>query len=154
MMCMYSRVQMHTQIYSWKLGPGFVLLAKVCPWLIWFCFWSSKGESVHHFFHSQPQTSQHLGQFHSSAKHLPFNQAKSAASLCRNRQTDKQTNRQTDKQTNRQTDKQTNRQTHKQTNRQSRRQSPLLWSFSHHNRNCTGVNRKLTFLSPQMFTVL
>jgi hypothetical protein len=24
---------MHTHIYSWKLSPGFVLLAKVCPWL-------------------------------------------------------------------------------------------------------------------------
>ncbi len=23
---------MHTHIYSWKLGPGFVLLTKVCPW--------------------------------------------------------------------------------------------------------------------------
>jgi hypothetical protein len=23
---------MHTHIYSLKLGPGFILLAKVCPW--------------------------------------------------------------------------------------------------------------------------
>jgi len=26
-------MQMHTHIYSLKLSPGFVLLAKFCPWL-------------------------------------------------------------------------------------------------------------------------
>ncbi len=32
MMCMYLSMWMHTHIYSWKLSPGLVLLAKVCPW--------------------------------------------------------------------------------------------------------------------------
>ncbi len=31
MMCIYSSMWMHTHIYTWKLGLGFVLLAKVCP---------------------------------------------------------------------------------------------------------------------------
>ncbi len=32
MLHMLSCIRMHTHIYSWKLSPGFVLLAKVCPW--------------------------------------------------------------------------------------------------------------------------
>jgi hypothetical protein len=36
MMYMQSCIQMHTNIYSWKLGLGFVLLAKVCPWALFF----------------------------------------------------------------------------------------------------------------------
>ncbi len=32
MMCMYLSMWTHDHIYSWKLGPGLVLLAKVCPW--------------------------------------------------------------------------------------------------------------------------
>ncbi len=30
---MYSSMCMHNHIYSWKLSPSLVLLAKVCPWL-------------------------------------------------------------------------------------------------------------------------
>ncbi len=33
MMCMYSSMWMHGHIYSWKLGPGLILLAEVCPWI-------------------------------------------------------------------------------------------------------------------------
>ncbi len=33
MMCTYASMWTHTHVYSWKLGPGFVLLAKVCQWL-------------------------------------------------------------------------------------------------------------------------
>jgi hypothetical protein len=33
MMWMYLSMWTHAHIYSWKLGPGLVLLAKVCPWL-------------------------------------------------------------------------------------------------------------------------
>jgi hypothetical protein len=32
MMCMYLSMLTHTHINSWKLNPGLILLAKVCPW--------------------------------------------------------------------------------------------------------------------------
>ncbi len=32
----------HTHIYSWKLGPGLVLLANVCPCFNWFWYSISK----------------------------------------------------------------------------------------------------------------
>jgi hypothetical protein len=31
MMCTYSSTRTHAHVCSWKLGPGFVLLAEVCP---------------------------------------------------------------------------------------------------------------------------
>jgi len=35
MMYTYSSMSWtHAHIYSWKLGPGLVLLAKVCPWSV------------------------------------------------------------------------------------------------------------------------
>ncbi len=34
MMCMYLSMWTHSRIYSWKLGPGLILLAKVCPWFL------------------------------------------------------------------------------------------------------------------------
>jgi hypothetical protein len=34
MMCINSSIWMHAHIYSWKLSPGLVLLAKVIPWTV------------------------------------------------------------------------------------------------------------------------
>jgi len=33
MVLIYLATWTHAHIYSWKLGPGLVLFAKVCPWI-------------------------------------------------------------------------------------------------------------------------
>ncbi len=45
MMSMYSSMWTHDHIYSLKLGPGLVLLAKVCPCSLPFAF-SLPGSSL------------------------------------------------------------------------------------------------------------